>query len=98
MLKSGGSILDANPGSDLDAIQQSGLADHLRHVQGGGQRHGDARHHFAGKAWGQEREFCEPLINRESYKTSDPHCIAGTTVGAAKNRGHLIFCLICYPV
>ena len=23
MLKSGGSILDANPGSDLDAIQQS---------------------------------------------------------------------------
>ena len=26
MLKSGGSILDANPGSDLDAIQHSGLA------------------------------------------------------------------------
>ena len=24
MLKSGGSILDANPGSDLDAIQQDG--------------------------------------------------------------------------
>ena len=24
MLKSGGSILDANPGSDLDAIQQNG--------------------------------------------------------------------------
>ena len=29
MLKSGGSILDANPGSDLDAIQQPSLVPRL---------------------------------------------------------------------
>jgi hypothetical protein len=31
MLKSGGSILDANPGSDLDAIQHYALVDFFKH-------------------------------------------------------------------